>query len=381
MGSLVTVAVLQLVVYPYLAKTNSAEAYGIILTLMGIVNIIIVSLGNSLNNIRLVQNTEYKNRNIEGDFNLILLGSLIIGSLVLYTINHSMDIDEATTILLVLTLILGICKSYFSVTFRLQLKFTLQMFGSFITAAGFIIGLIAFFYTKYWPLAFLIAEIFSLGFIYLNSDILKESIKVTILFKQTFRKYLALISASMIGNLIVYLDRLLLLPTLGGEAVATYTVAAFFGKSLSLVLVPIAGVLLGYYAQQNFVMNRRLFWKINLAVIVFSILFFIFSLVMAEWFTGLLYPTLIDKAAQYIILANIAAIIGATGSITQPAVLKFSPIKWQIVIQIIHGFIYFIGGLILINYWQILGFCVAAIIANLVRLIILYWVGNHSIKI
>jgi O-antigen/teichoic acid export membrane protein len=378
-GSLVAVVSLQLLVYPYLARINSPEAYGIILTIMGIVNIIIVGLGTSLNNIRLVQNVEYMKHEIQGDFNVILIGILLIGSLILFIINqYFLPIDNITSALLIFTLMIGLCRAYFCVSYRLKLNFTLNMVCNCIIASGYVIGLIAAFFTSYWPLAFLLGEISGCIFIFFTTDILRESIKTTALFKQTLMKYLALIITGLIGNLIIYMDRLILYPTLGGEAVSTYTVASFFGKSLGLVLVPIAGVLLGYYAQKNFNMTRSLFWKINLAVAVFSLLFYFLSYFLANWFTGLLYPTLIESASPYIMLANIAAIIGAASSMTQPAVMRYSPMRWQIIIQLIYGVIYLVGGLVLLKYYFITGFCVAAIIASVTRLLALYWIGNRS---
>ena len=65
----------------------------------------------------------------------------------------------------------------------------------------------------------------------------------------------------------LYLDRLLLLPILGGSAVSVYTVASFAGKSLGVLMTPMAGVLLSYYAQKDYVMTRKTFWKINGSVL------------------------------------------------------------------------------------------------------------------
>jgi len=381
MGSIVTVMSLQLLVYPYLAKVTSAETYGVILTLMGIVNIIIVGLGNSLNNIRLIQNNEYINKNVHGDFNALLIGSLIVGSLIILIFSQLFpSIAPLTRYLLIATLFAGICRSYFSASFRLNLNFTQNMICSFVIASGYLIGLFLVRYTEYWPLAFLIGETAGCVFIYFTTQVMKEPLTVTVLFRQTFKKYITLLVSVLLANVIVYLDRLILYPTLGGDAVATFTVASFFGKSLGLVINPIAGVLLGYYAQKDFLMTRLLFWRINLAVGLFSLLFCLFAYFSATWFTGLLYPTLIGKATPYIMLANLAAIISAAGNMTQPAVLRFSPIRAQIVIQFIYGTIYLAGGLILLKYFFITGFCIAAIVAGLMRLLALYWIGNNTIQ-
>ena len=68
---------LQIVIYPLLASRYSDLEYGTILTIMGIMNIIIVTLGNSLNNVRLIQNKEYLDKNVTGDFNLLVIFALI----------------------------------------------------------------------------------------------------------------------------------------------------------------------------------------------------------------------------------------------------------------------------------------------------------------
>ena len=70
--------ILQIVVYPFLGSHMSADSYGLFLTLIGIVNIISVTLGNSLNNVRLLRDTTYKENKTTGDFNLINLGAVIL---------------------------------------------------------------------------------------------------------------------------------------------------------------------------------------------------------------------------------------------------------------------------------------------------------------
>ena len=64
MSSLLATGVLQIVVYPVLARLFNASAYGILLTVMGIVNTVSVSIGNTLNNTRLIQNTNYEEQGI-----------------------------------------------------------------------------------------------------------------------------------------------------------------------------------------------------------------------------------------------------------------------------------------------------------------------------
>lgn len=381
-GSLLLVGCLQLLIYPYLARSNDPITYGTILALMGSLNIIVATLGNTLNNIRMISNAEYKKQGVQGDFKIILFGALIAGIVILLAVNRFLFVMHyVTNIILIATLIIALCRSYFSVEYRLFLNFNMSMICNVVIALGYVIGILIVHVTKLWPLAFLIGELSGFIFIFFTTDIMKEAVGKTILWKRTLSQYNTLIVSGLIGSLIVYLDRLILFPTLGGDAVATFSVASFFGKSLGLLFTPIAGVLLSYYSQLHFQMTRRLFWQINLFVLILSVIFYVITYFAAPWFTGLLYPTLIDRASPYIMLANLGAILAVASSMTQPAILRFSPMWLQIVVQVVYGSIYLFGGVILLKYYSITGFCVASIIANVIRLLILYWVGDRDISL
>lgn len=112
------------------------------------------------------------------------------------------------------------------------------------------------------------------------------------------------------ASVLLYLDRLLLLPLLGGAIVTIYTVASLFGKCLGIVMTPIAGVLLGYYFQKNFSLSQKNFWKLNVSVLVLGGVFFLICFLCAEFFTGLLYKTVILAVHSYILSANFIAIWG-----------------------------------------------------------------------
>ena len=60
-ASLFSTGVLQVLLYPFLARYLTAEEYGIALTIMGVGNTISGAFGGSLNNVRLLQNADYEN--------------------------------------------------------------------------------------------------------------------------------------------------------------------------------------------------------------------------------------------------------------------------------------------------------------------------------
>lgn len=380
-ASAIVTGVLQIAVYPYLAKKYGADEYGIILTVMGVVNIFITALGNTLNNTRLIQEDIYRKKELHGDYNALLWIACVTAGVVVLGISGSMtNLSLINRVFLMAATVGGVLRSYYCVQYRIVLDFTKNMISNCVVAAGYIVGILVYNFYENWPVIFVMGEVIGLIYIIKTCEIVHEKMQFTILFKETSLKYVMLIVTGLLGNILVYLDRLLLLPSLGGEAVSIYTVASFFGKTLGIVMTPIAGVLLGYYAQKNFAMNRKLFWIINSSVLIVSAAFFLVTVLLGEWFTGILYPELIEQSAPYMILANLASIINATASMTQPSVLKYAPTYWQIIIQCVYCIGYIGLGVIMMQKWGIMGFCVAALIANLLRLLLLYVLGNNYIK-
>lgn len=381
LASLISVGVMQLLLYPLLANMLNSMEYGLLLTLMGIVNTIASSVGNTLNNTRLIQQTKYDDNSVKGDFNILLLLTNTLGFVVTFIIgNIYVGFDVVTNILLsVLTVLISI-KSYMVVSYRIKINYKLNLLCNVVTSIGYIIGIVIAYYTSIWPLAFIIGEIFGLIYVLFTSDLHKEPLKISGLFTETTVKYALLIITGLLSNLLVYLDRLIIYPVLGSEYVSIYITAAVFGKSFGIIMTPIAGVLLSYFSQKVFVMTRKRFWYINLVTFSLSFIFLFFTMIIAPWFTGILYPKLIKEATPYILYANIAAILGVVANIVQASVLKFAPTYWQVLKEIIYGFIYLGLGYTFMIKHGIIGFCYAAIIANLVRVILLCLIGTIFIN-
>ena len=382
LASFLITAVTQLIVYPWLARNYDSTTYGIILTIMGVGNVLLNTIGNSLNNARLILNSDYEEKGLQGDYPILLMvfNTLSVFVFFVYICCSDSKFIPLTILLLLLYVVLGNIRVYGVVVYRIKLSFLKNLICSSAVAFGNIVGIAFIIITGYaylWPLIFVSGELLGIIVLFITSDILKEPIKCTSLLKKTTGKYVVLLFTSLVANLLIYLDRLLLLPILGGDSVSTYTTASFFGKSLGIVMTPIAGVLLGYYSQNSFSMGKSLFRKINFIMIGFATGFFLVSLFLAKWFTGLLYPTLIEEAAPYLVLANLALIIGAVANMTQPAILKFAPINWQIVIQIVYFIAYFVGGFFGAKHNGIWGFSIAALVASAARLILLYIIGEY----
>lgn len=368
---------LQLIVYPVLASKLNADKYGALLTAVGMVNTLALALGNTLNNIRLIQNNKYEERNQVGDFSFlisILSGLSVIALAVFGAL--IMKFSAAEYIALGASGFLSTIRAYAVVTYRIKLDFRKNFYCNIIIAIGYGLGLILFLLGGVWTLVFLLGELSGCIYLFFSSNILKEPLKRTKLFHDTTIRYLILLVSGLSSSAMMYLDRWVLYPLIGGAAVTTYTVASFFGKSLGIILTPVAGVLLSYYASKNFKMNNRKFWKINISVLAVCLLFLVISISVSPIITRVLYPTVFNNASDYLFVANSAAIINLVVAMTQPAILKYLPTFWQIVKEFIYLTVYLALGVVLLKSYGLWGFCVATITANAVKLSVLYFIGT-----
>jgi hypothetical protein len=144
--------------------------------------------------------------------------------------------------------------------------------------------------------------------------------------------------------------------------------------------MPISGVLLGYYAQKSFSMTLTKYWLINALCGGILLAFGIFTFFFGESLTGLLFPKLIQDASPYIFIANIASATAAVIQIVQSASLKYAKTYWQITMQIIYLGVYFCLGTILMQKNGLMGFCIAFLVANVTRLVMLLIICHFSIK-
>lgn len=382
LASIILTGTMQILVYPFLAQCFSAVEYGQLVTIMGVVNTITVALGTSLNNTRLLMDITYKEKKYEGDFNIILLVSCVLSAILLYVTSlRYFHYLKGDSLLIALISILMVFRSYITVEYRLILNFKKILWCNVFGAIGYIIGiLILISGVTNWIIPFFCSELVSLAFILKSTCIYKEALAKTPLFSKTVLKYLIIIISVASSSIMTYFDRFFLYPTVGGEAVSIYTVASFFGKTLSVVMLPISSVLLGYYSQKGYKMDKKKFRLMNLITILISFAFWMGAVVIGPFITKLLYPTLIDSAREFIPLANAAAVISVACNMIHPSVLRFAPTYFQIIKEVLYAIVYFSLSMGLSSKYGIIGFCIAAVLSNLFKYIVIYFLGEITFK-
>lgn len=376
---LLSTGVMQLLIYPRLAITLSSEDYGVALTVIGYMNIITLSLGNNLCYARLLKQNEYSNDGIVGDFQLLLICSALIAAILIIGCSLLMKLSLLFIFGIVIATITMILKSYYVVAYRIHIDYTKNLIANLCMCIGYILGLLFFCNFVLWPWIFTFASILTLVYIWFTSNIMREPCTRTIMFKKSLKTVIFLIISGLIGNVTIYLDRFIIYPFLGGESVSIYATAAFFAKSINLMLAPTTSVLFSYLVNCKIILNKLHYLLINIALIVIGIVGVFISVTVGRYITALLYPTLIYAALPFIFYATVGIIIGAMGSFINMIVLAYAPIYWQTVIPTFKLTLYFISGLVMIKTNGIKGLCIAVIITNTLTNILSFIVGYYYI--
>lgn len=365
----------QIVVFPLLAAKLSDADYGTLLTVVGLANVCYALVGGSLNNIRLIQNSRYEEQGRHGDF-LLLCGagsavSVAFTAVLWWVFKYSW----ITALLLTAFVLVANLHQYATAFFRLELNFKRNLMENIVVSLAYIAATPVFATKLLWPAVFLIGEGAGLLYTAFVTPVFKEPAAKTPLLGESSKKLIIFMASGLVGNLLMYADRMIIYPVLGAESVSYYSTASFFGKSAGIVMTPIAAVLLGYFSQKNFSASKKLFTLVNGASLAVLVVFLGGCWLCAPWFTQLLYPTLYEQAAPYIMLANVGAVIGIAGNMAQPMILKCCSTKWLLVIQALYTAAYLGGAWLWLSSYGLLGFCWATIFANGVRLAALYALG------
>ena len=378
----IMVIVLQLLVYPFLGRINNVATFGEILVLMSIVNIIGVLLGSSLNNIRLKYYNDYLSNKLKGDFSLLLLISIVINALLIITILY-IFFDGATIwelIALILLSILTMLRSYMTVEYRLKLQYNKILQHAFSYCLGLGFGLYIVYITSVWQFVFLFGELISFVFLLFTTNIIKEPYVKTRLFKSTSINFVFLALSNTLKNILLYLDRLILFPILGPYQVAVFFASTVIGKMTSFVLSPISGVVLSYLSRREENISLKLYFKINIMIVLFCLFVSILAIISSFFALPLIYPDIFYDTLDILVVANIAVVINASTSIPQTIVLKYSKTYHQINIQIIYTILYLGLGLLFLSYWGLLGFSIGLLITSVIKFLIIFMFGYISLS-
>lgn len=366
----IPIIVMQLLILPLVARKMSEYEYGLVVTITAMLNVIPATFGSMLNNIRILRDSQYKESNIEGDFNVLLVILSIINVVLVIFLScfYDKEISLIEMILTIITSLLWLSKEYFVVAFRINIDYLSIAINNLIQASGYIIGYILFLLNGHWQYIYIIGYFSSLVYIFMKCSLWKERISVTPLFRKTSLQGFWLVGAGLLNRIVVYADKMIIYPVLGGELVAVYFASTIFGKVVSLVLTPVSSVMLTYLSKVKKRDANIFSMSLRVGVFVCTIGYFSCLLISRPILT-ILYPQYVNLAMQYVWITTCTAVIYALITIVNPFILRFFDMKWQIFLNGGTAVFYLIISLILLKRWELKGFCIAALITNLFKLL------------
>lgn len=380
-ATIIPIFILQFVLLPLVANSYDEYHYGLMLTLISLITVSVQSFSVSLSNSRLLLDEQYKAEGLSGDFNILMIvySVMNIFIVVIGTFLYEGKFTLINISLIIIFSVIQLIRRYLLVAYRLEINYKGILYSNIILIIGYLFGMLLFFIFEGWQLIYILGEIFSLIYVLKNTTLIKEPFKTTRLFASTTKHGLIILAASFLGTATTNIDRLLLYPMLGARMVTIYYVSTLFGKTISMLVGPINNVILTYISKmKKFEVDT--FKLLLTTASILGLFSYIIIILVSEPILKFLYPLYFDNAMKLIYITTLTAIVIMLCTVINPIVMKFCNIKWQIGISSINIIVYFVFAFYLVDLFGIYGFCVAALIASIVNLILLILVYYSNQK-
>lgn len=380
-ANLIPVAVLQLIVLPYIANGLGDEKNGQFLTILALLHFIVPITSNSLSTARLLLNQKYQEDKIIGDFNLWLslyaisnLGLVVIGCLLYFDKVDTIDI--ATICLLS---VIWMIKDYLLVEFRLSLTYSKILINNIFLTIGLLAGTYVFTFFPKWYIIFISG--YGVAFIHavLSTSLLREPFSKTYEFKHLSNVIIKLVAANILGMLAVNMDRLLLFPLAGGVMVSIYFSASIIGKIVTLISSPISNVFLSYFVRIK-QLSLRNFYRILILSAILGISAYAIIILVSPLLLKWLYPQWWIESMKYIHITSGISSIELVTALTMPILLRFNGVNVQMKLQTIYFILYLVCGLLLYQFWELKGFALGVMLATLSKMCLISYYLTKKIR-
>lgn len=365
----IPIAILQLIIFPLLAKKEGEEVYGYIVTLLSLIAIGAESIGNSLNNTRLLQEEKYKEESIKGDFNRMVLYGIIADTVFVFAGLIYYRSEGGIPVLVIVASILILMRSYYIVAYRIDLNYKNILINNAILGIGYLLGYLAYTVVGRWEVIYILANIISLVHLFFSTNIMKEPLVITALFKDSAKCFGAIYAADIVKTFMTYADRLLIYPILGATSVAYYYTASVMGKMISMVVTPVSSVMLSYVVKEKTPKESR-YHKVLFIMLGCAIPVALAGLFASDILIRFLYKEMYDSVVGLLIWTVTGSVISAITSMLLPLVLRYLGAKYQLYINIFTLFIYVICSLGGALIWGLVGFCIAFLISMILKLLV-----------
>ncbi|GGG95857.1 capsular biosynthesis protein [Staphylococcus pragensis] len=379
-SSLLIALGLQFISYPFIHRILGDKSFGQILTIYTIITISSVVLGNTLNNIRLINVDYYSADYYYSKFRKVLHISVLIETLILFIIFQLFfNLGILETILILVVNYLMCLRVYLNVFFRMKLDYNKILYVAIIQFVGMMIGLLIFFLIHYWVLIFLVSESFALLYTFYELRKVKAKSQDSNS-KPIVKDFIMLFSTNGLNNINLYLDRLIILPIIGGKAVTLAFLATFIGKMLATFMSPINNVLLSYISVNSNLNKFKQYVNVNLISFAAMLIVLIISYPLTIFVVSKLYQTDVNNIKSFIIIGNLGVLINSVTIAIQALNTRYASITKQANYIGVHTVIYILLSIFFTNIYGLAGFFGTMLILNLIKFLVLNTIGFRNAK-
>ena len=358
----------QFVVYPVWHNHYGDEKYGNIIYIMSIINIFSISVGSSVNYIRMLDEANEKTQN--GKYSRFLFRmSPIMGVICLAVSFFSLPkLSSVDSLCIVILSILIMWRYYADVEYRLNLNYRGYCLYYIIISLGYLLGCYFFYLTNIWALTLIVGEAFGLIWVYCKGTVFKRSCKALDEKKGMFYKNVAyLTGASLTSNVIFNGDRLILQNFLNGTAVTTYYLASLLGKTMSLITTPMNSVIIGYLTRYKGKIKRKVINYIIIGSIGIIMLCTVVSTFASYIIIYLLYPNNLLQVKDFFIIANLTQVIYFVCNVLLTILLRIGKIHSQLYTNIVYAALFVLLCPFCAVKFGMWGFCFSLLIVNFTK--------------
>ena len=372
----------QFVVFPCWNRVLGSEAYGNIVYLLGIMNILAISVGSGVNYARMRKSSEGETAN--RPYNILMAAGSGLSLVVLLVLKASglLQIGPVDFILFCILTIVTMWRFYADVEYRLHINYKGYFLYYLIIGLGYLAGVFLFKFTGCWPLALLPGEIAGLLLVLWKGSVFKKDVAAgSSAFPPILQLAALLVGINVLSSLIFNGDRILLNFAAGSAAVSVFYIASLFGKTMTLITTPLNGVLVGHLAKYEGSLTARQMNQIAAMTAAGAVLATVVCVVASMLILPLLYPADYEAVRGYLILANTAQVIYFTGNVlTTSILLRFTSARNQMLVPLVYGTLFLLVCIPATLKFGIRGFCWGLLIVNMIRYFYCLLLGYRGAK-
>jgi len=361
--------ILQLCIYPLLSRSMGKAVFGEILTQLAFVNIFSYSYGESLCNIRVLNQNEDQERTAEYRQ---LAGISFIGIIIVLAGYSIFIVKSGIFRGLMLGLIgaLMMLRLYSDSIFKIDINFKKILLSSIFTSFGYILGYILYSKGMPWYVVFILGESVAVLYAGIAGKAFKIYRKAGSTYSAIRKNYASLSASYLLSYALTNLDRILIGFLINSEAVSVYYAASLYGKTVALVVPPVSTVLLSYFSKDTIVITKKIFRNIVLASLGGILFFFLAGIPVSRVLVYILYPDFYQETLRIIDICNLSQIIYYGCSMINMMAFRICNINFQMKVEVVYAIVFLVLVISGSKTFGLMGLALGMVIANLIRFMI-----------